>query len=99
MERANDSGAKFIYPGFGVTMRSGQREYFLQKLKETFPEDSLDKKYRSYFGTKYHCSSPNAKKLWHTFQDACEKTGMLYKMQDIIRGYRQGYSSKQLSFY
>ena len=30
VDRSADAGAKFIYSGFGVTMRQGQREYFLR---------------------------------------------------------------------
>lgn len=32
VKRAADSGAKFIYPYFGVTLRHNQREYYYNKL-------------------------------------------------------------------
>jgi len=32
VDRAADAGARFVYPGFGVTMRQGQREHFLRQL-------------------------------------------------------------------
>lgn len=99
VNRAAQVGARFIYPAFGVTMRDGQREYFLDGLESAFPGENLKQKYTNRFGLRYHCSSPRAKELWHLFQDACQKTGILYKMPEIIRAYRQGYSSTQLSFY
>ena len=35
---AKENGARFIYPAFGVTLRSNQREYFYSKLKESSKE-------------------------------------------------------------
>ena len=37
VERAAEAGASFVYPALGVTMREGQREYFLQGLEDAFP--------------------------------------------------------------
>lgn len=98
VEQAAENGARFVYPGFGVTARSGQREYMLAELEKAFPGQGLAEKYRSRFGSRYHCTSPHAKKLWELFVKACDEKGLLYRMQDIIRAYRQGYGSSQLSF-
>lgn len=39
VRRAADAGASWIYagPGFGVTLRDNQREYFYDRLDEAFP--------------------------------------------------------------
>lgn len=37
VEGAAQAGARFIYLAFGVTMRQGQREYFLEGLERAFP--------------------------------------------------------------
>ncbi|WP_070000737.1 SPL family radical SAM protein [Cellulosilyticum sp. I15G10I2] len=94
---AYESGAKFIYPAFGVTLRQNQREWYYKKLDQHFP--NLSKKYVEQFGNAYECHSPSAKVLWKMFQKECERLGILYKMHDIIKGYKQDYGNNQLSFF
>ena len=33
------------------------------------------------------------------FRDECEKLGILYKMQDIVAAYKNGYYDKQISWF
>lgn len=94
---AYKNGAKFIYPAFGVTLRQNQREWYFKKLDEHFP--ALKQRYINQFGNAYECRSPNAKALWQLFQKECDKFGILYKMEDIIKGYKQGYGDNQLSLF
>ncbi|MDF2874108.1 MAG: Elongator protein 3/MiaB/NifB [Sporomusa sp.] len=94
---AAENGARFIYPAFGVTLRQNQREWYYKKLDEHFP--ALKQKYITQFGNDYECPSPNAKRLWQLFQAECDRKGILYKMKDIINGYRQGYGDNQLSLF
>ncbi|WP_371381360.1 radical SAM protein [Sporomusa aerivorans] len=94
---AHETGAGFIYPAFGVTLRQNQREWYYKKLDEHFP--GLKQKYVNQFGNAYECRSPNARGLWQFFQKECDRLGILYKMQDIIAAYKQGYSDKQLSLF
>lgn len=94
---ANESGARFIFPAFGVTLRANQRDYFYKKLDELFP--SLKQKYIAQYGNSYECHSPNARKLYKLFSDECKRYGILYKMSDIITGYKSAYESGQMSFF
>ena len=94
---AYESGAKFIYPAFGVTLRQNQRAWYYKKLDEQFP--ALKQKYIQQFGNSYECHSPNAKALWQLFQKECDIRGILYRMEDIINGYKQGYGGTQLSLF
>lgn len=94
---AHESGAKFIYPAFGVTLRQNQRDWFYNKLDEVFP--GMKAKYIKQFGDSYECRSPNAKALWKVFQSECDKYGLLYKMSDIIAGYKSSYEETQLSLF
>lgn len=98
VQKSAEAGARFIYADFGVTMREGQREYFLAALNNLFPEKNLAQKYTAKYGYRYHCASPHYKKLWDAFTNQCDAYGLLYKMQDIISAYKQGYSNPQLSF-
>jgi DNA repair photolyase len=96
VQLAHENGAKFIYGAFGVTLRQNQRDWYYKKLDEQFP--GLKEKYIKQFGNEYSCGSPKAAFLWKVFKNECEKVGILYKMEDIIKAYKQPYKKDQLSF-
>ncbi|MDE7290177.1 MAG: radical SAM protein [Oscillospiraceae bacterium] len=96
---AKECGARAVYPMFGLTMRSGQREYFYRKLEENFPDSGLAERYAKTYGERYECYSPHAKRLWKVFSEECQRLGLLYEMRDIISAYKQGYGDEQLSFF
>ncbi len=98
VKTAHECGARFVYPAFGMTLRGRQREHYLGQLEIIFPEKGLRRKYESYFGENYGCTSPNVKKLWARFVSECERYGILYKMEDICAAYKSGYDT-QLSFF
>ena len=95
VEKAKACGVRFIYPGFGVTMRSGQREHMYRRFDESLP--GMKEKYMRTFGDEYSCGIPNHKHIWSKFKAACDDAGILYRMSDIIKSYKQGYSGNQLS--
>ncbi|MDR2940310.1 MAG: radical SAM protein [Clostridiales bacterium] len=97
VRRAKESGARFIYPAMGVTLRDGQREYFYEKINGSF--DGLAQKYIKQYGNRYTAASKNAAKLYYAFKNECEKLGVLYNMRDIIKSYKLGYSDTQLKFF
>ena len=94
---AHENGAKFIYPAFGVTLRQNQREWYYNKLDELFP--SIKQKYITHYGNTYECHSPKAKELWEIFRNECDRVSILYKMEDIIKAYKEGYEDAQLSIF
>jgi DNA repair photolyase len=97
IELAHESKAKFIFPAFGVTLRQNQRAWYYSKLDEHFP--SLKSKYIESYGNTYECHSPKAKELWTLFQLECNRRGILYKMDDIIKDIKQGYGDAQISLF
>lgn len=99
VHQAHQCGARFIYPWFGLSLRTGQREYFYQKLTELFPGRNLKQEYQSLYGMSYTCQSPNAKELNKLFVKECNKLGIKYKMNEIIEGYRAEYEYKQMSLF
>ena len=99
VQAAAEAGARFVYPAFGMTMRPGQREYYLQKLEEAFPGQGLAERYRRQYGPRYECPSPRAKALWSAFARRCGELGLLCRMADITAAYRRGYGDLQLSFF
>lgn len=99
VREANRVGAKFIYAyGMGLTLRGNQRQYFYEKVNENFKDKTIVKKYIEAYGNDYECPSPQHKELWKVFVEECEKYNILYKMKDIIKGYRKGYEQEQISF-
>lgn len=94
---AHENGAKFIYPAFGVTLRQNQRDWYYRKLDENF--SGIKTKYLEQFKNDYECRSPKAKELWQMFKRECDKLGILYKMNDIIKVYKSGYEDNQISMF
>lgn len=94
---AHNSGAKFIYPALGMTLRQNQRDWYFEKLDELFP--SVKQKYIEAFGSAYECRSSKIKELWALFQSECDKASIIYKMTDIISAYKDGYDNEQLSLF
>ena len=84
---ANEYDAKFIHTYMGMTLRENQRVYYFDKLDEKFP--GLKEKYIKTYGDRYNCLVPNYKQLYKVFADECDKYGILYKMNDIIRAYKK----------
>lgn len=99
VEGAARAGARFIYPAFGVTMRPGQREYFLDGLERAFPGRGLKGRYLRQYGDRYQCASPRAGALWDIFTAACRERGILYDMKSIVRAATLPYGDRQLTFF
>lgn len=97
VDRAAQAGARFVYAAFGVTMRDGQRDYFLGGLDRAFP--GMGERYRKKYGSRYYCSSPRAKELWALFSARCRELGLLYEMKHIISAATRSYGDRQLSFF
>lgn len=100
VREAHNSGAKFIFAyGMGLTLRGNQRVYYYEQLNRLFSRENIVRKYINTYGDRYECESSNAKDLWKTFTEECDKYGIIYKMKNIIKGYRKNYEEEQLSLF
>lgn len=99
VDSAARAGAKFVYAAFGVTMRDGQREYFLNGLDRAFPGQGIGERYRKKYGSRYYCPSPRAKGLGELFSARCRELGLLYEMKHIVSAATRSYEDRQLSFF
>ena len=99
VDSAARAGARFVYAAFGVTMRDGQRDYFLNGLDRVFPGERIGEKYRKKYNTRYSCASPRARELWEVFSTRCQELGLLYEMRHIISAATRSYEDRQLSFF
>ncbi|MBN2017975.1 MAG: radical SAM protein [Candidatus Cloacimonetes bacterium] len=77
--KAKESGASYILPWFGMSLRSGQREYFYTKLDELFP--GLRTKYEIRYGEQYQCAVPSADELYKYLDELCAKYDISRKMK------------------
>ena len=71
---AHEHGAAYIIPAFGMTLRTGSREYYYEKLDGLFP--GIREKYESKFGYRYQISANNAHELDRIFRDLCDQYGI-----------------------
>jgi len=78
VEMAHDSGAAYILPWFGMSLRTGSREYYYDKLDQLFP--GVKEKYVHQFGGRYQCNSPNWRELDQIFQKLIFKYGIATQM-------------------
>lgn len=99
VRRAHETGAKFIYAAFGMTLRNNQREWYFDKLNQLFPGQGLAERYMKTYGNQYECRSKRAAALWKRFTEECRKYGILYDMKDIIHAYKRNYEISQLSLF
>ena len=95
VRRAYQCGARFVYPAFGMSLRDTQRDHYYNKLDILFP--GLKRRYIRRYGNQYWCLSPRQVSLKKAFDAQCERLGLLYKMDDIVAAYQDGYSNQQLS--
>lgn len=78
VQKAVDAGASYIIPAFGMTLRSGSRDYYYQKLDLHFP--GTKERYIKTFGDSYQCSAPNWKELKEVFQMEIDQAGIHSKI-------------------
>lgn len=100
VRKASECKVKFIFAfNMGVTLRQNQREYYYEQLRKNFKDNEIVNKYIKTYGDRYMCNSLNSKNLWKVFVEECEKYGILYKMEDIIRDYKSKYEVSQISWF
>ena len=83
LEMAAEAGVYGIVSfGMGLTLRSGDREYFYAALDRHFP--GLREKYSRTYGNRYDLPSPNNDKLWRFFTEFCDKYGIKRNQGEIF---------------
>ncbi|MBD3329146.1 radical SAM protein [Candidatus Dojkabacteria bacterium] len=78
VESAAESGASYIIPAFGMTLRGRQREYYYQKLDESFP--GMKMRYVKKFGNSYSCGVDNYRLLRDRFEELCHRYGIVTRI-------------------
>lgn len=87
----------FVYPFFGVTLRDRQRTYFYEHLRVTHPQ--VVQKIQQTYGNQYSCISPAARDLQKRLDAICLPRGIVTRMAQINRGYREPFMTVQASLF
>lgn len=78
-----DSGGRFVVCFFGMTLRTGNREYYFDALQRAFP--GVREHYLREYGNAYEIPAREAEGLYGAFKDECRKQGLLWRFGDINR--------------
>ena len=84
--------------GIGMTLREGSREYYYQKLEESFP--GLKDRYIKEYGNSYMLNSPNHSFLMKLIIDTCKRHDIMYEPEKVFEYMRtmEERQFEQLSF-
>lgn len=93
VERAAESGASFILPWFGMSLRDRQRDYYYQQLDRIFP--GLREKYERAYGSRYGCPARGSNQLAEIFYRLCAQYGIGTR----VPPYRPQDEPKQFSLF
>ncbi|WP_180326469.1 SPL family radical SAM protein [Raoultibacter phocaeensis] len=83
VELAHQGGAKFIYTLGGISIRDGQKEFFLDNLKHISPK--LARQFKEVYGASYFCYSLELNDILKRMRELCDKANIAYHMDDIIK--------------
>lgn len=78
-----DAGGRFVVCFFGMTLRTGNREYYFSALERDFP--GVREQYLHRYGNAYELTAPDADRLYDAFREECTKCSIHYKFSDINR--------------
>ena len=96
ISRADSSGASYIIPSFGISLRPGSREYYYHKLDRLFP--GIKEKYINHYGGQYQCSVPGWRELNKAFQEEITRTGITTRIPVFEPEKRTGNTEQMLLF-
>ena len=96
VQKAADSGASYIIPAFGMTLRPGSRDYYYKKLDLLFT--GVKEKYIQAFGDSYQCSAPNWRQLDESFQEEIIRVGIRSKIP-VFEPEKKNEKSNQLPLF
>jgi DNA repair photolyase len=78
VERAADSGAVYLLPWIGMSLRDRQRSYYYAELDKLFP--GLKEKYIQMYGDQYRVLAPNAEILSEKLTEWCAERDLALSM-------------------
>ncbi|MBQ2953087.1 MAG: radical SAM protein [Clostridia bacterium] len=83
VRRTAENGGRFVVCFFGMTLRTGNREYYFSALQRDFP--GVREHYLREYGNAYEIPARNADALYAAFTDECRRHGLHWRFGDINR--------------
>lgn len=83
VQMTSDHGGRFVVCFFGMTLRTGNREYFFNALERDFP--GIRDQYLRQYGNAYELTVPDARRLYDAFRDECTRCHIHWRFEDINR--------------
>ncbi len=90
LEKTAEAGGRYAVCHFGMTLRTGNREYFYAHLDKDPSFQGIKQKFVDAFGLQYSCVAPQAEALRARYEEACARRGLLHRFTDINRAARAG---------
>lgn len=78
-----DAGGRFVQCFFGMTLRTGNREYYFYALERDFP--GVREHYLKEYGNAYEIPAREPQRLHDTLVEACIRRGLHWRFADINR--------------
>ncbi len=79
--RSRDAGGRYAVCFFGMTLRSGNREYYFNALDREFP--GVKQAYLQRFGNRYECPARDAETLARRYRELCRRLGLAHTFAQI----------------
>lgn len=78
-----ENGGRFVVCFFGMTLRTGNREYYFDALTRLYP--GIREHYLKEYGNTYEIPCRKPDRLFDAFRDECTKQGLHWRFADINR--------------
>jgi DNA repair photolyase len=92
VEGAAASGASYVIPWMGMSLRDRQRAHYYRQLDRLFP--GVRQRYERAYGDRYSCDAPNAHHLYAFFEERCRRHGIATRLPPYAPQV-----ARQLSFF
>ncbi len=83
VRRTAENGGRFVVCFFGMTLRTGNREYYIDALQKHFP--GVRERYLRDYGNAYEIPARHPEALYAAFADECQRHGLHWQFRDINR--------------
>ncbi|MBE5797207.1 MAG: radical SAM protein [Clostridiales bacterium] len=83
VQQTAEAGGRFVVCFFGMTLRTGNREYYFDALQRLFP--GVREYYLREYGNAYEIPARDPDRLYAAFRDECSRQGLLWRFGDINR--------------
>lgn len=82
-----EAGGRFVVCFFGMTLRTGNREYYFDALQRIFP--GVRDQYTARYGNAYELAARDTARLAAAFEEECTRCHLAWRFRDVNEGMLQ----------